>query len=205
MKVIDIPQNSPEWLEARQGKITGSKLKDIVVKRGTGKKIGYYQLLADRLAVAVDDEDARDRGHRLEAEAIAEFEKQTGYTVDRSVGMAVSDFNDRIAISPDGLLDGDGVYVEGVEVKCLGDARHIEAYLAPEIYGDYLEQVLQYFIVIETLERVNLVIYTDRIPSMKYRCFIFERSDYEDQIEELKEYQINTLAEIDKLVEKYAF
>ena len=33
MKVVNIDQNSEQWLELRKGKITGSKLKDIVVEK----------------------------------------------------------------------------------------------------------------------------------------------------------------------------
>ena len=41
------------WAEARRGKITGTRLKDIIVKRGTGKKIGFYELIAERLGIPV--------------------------------------------------------------------------------------------------------------------------------------------------------
>ena len=46
--------NREEWLKSREGRITGSKLKDIIVKRGTGKKKGYYQLIADKIATNPD-------------------------------------------------------------------------------------------------------------------------------------------------------
>ena len=38
-------QNKEEWFEARLGKITGSRLKDLIVKRGTGKKLDITNLL----------------------------------------------------------------------------------------------------------------------------------------------------------------
>ena len=57
MKTLKLEQNSDEWFEARKGRITGSKLKDIVTKRGSNTKIGVYQLIADRIAVDADDED----------------------------------------------------------------------------------------------------------------------------------------------------
>ena len=34
-------ETKDEWMEARKGKITGSRLKDIVVKRGIDEKIGF--------------------------------------------------------------------------------------------------------------------------------------------------------------------
>ena len=70
-------QDKEEWLNARAGKITGSKLKDLIVKRGTGEKKGFYQLIADRVAIAPDGENPMDRGTRLEEEAIERFVKET--------------------------------------------------------------------------------------------------------------------------------
>lgn len=205
MIILDVEQNSEEWLSARRCKITGSKLKDIVTKRGSGKKIGYYQLIADRLSIEPDNEDARDRGHRLEQEAIDCFESETNKEVDRSVGMAISDLHKDISISPDGLVKKGAVFVEGVEVKALGDARHVEAFLTDEIPQDYIEQIMQYFIVIETLEKVSLVLYTDRIPSMKCKIIEVLRKDHLELIKYLTDYQVDTLQEIDTIVERWAF
>ena len=75
-------ETKEDWLIARRGKITGSALKDIIVKRGTGKKIGFYKLIAERLAIPDGtEESAMDRGTRLEIEALERFEKETGKTV----------------------------------------------------------------------------------------------------------------------------
>ena len=51
MKRLSLEQNTEEWLEWRKGKITGSRLNDIIVKRGTGRKLGFYEVIAERLAV----------------------------------------------------------------------------------------------------------------------------------------------------------
>jgi hypothetical protein len=51
-----------DWLEARKCKITGSRLKDIVTLKGTGKKKGYYELIAERIALPSNEENPMDRG-----------------------------------------------------------------------------------------------------------------------------------------------
>lgn len=204
MKLVQISQNTDEWLEFRKGKITGSKLKDVVSLKGKNK-IGYYQLIADRLAVEPDLEDPRERGHRLEEEAIERFSKELG-KVDIELGLTcVSDFNPNIMVSPDGLIKKDGVYHEAVEIKCLGDARHIEAVLSDTYPSDYHFQILQYFIVIETLQKLNLVFYTDRIPSADYKVFEITRNELLDSIEFYKEMEEKYLREIDEIVTKLAF
>src|SRR3954454_22227301 len=93
-----------EWLAARRGKITGSRLKDIVMKRGTGYKMGYYELIAERLAVAADDENPMDRSTRLEEEAMKRFVEQTRKKVDTSLVIWTRDDNESIAVSPDGFI-----------------------------------------------------------------------------------------------------
>src|SRR5579864_8766734 len=93
------------WMAAREGKITGSRLKNIVVKRGTGKKVGFYELIAEKLGIPSEEvETPMERGNRLEQEAIKRFEQETGKTVDGSLILWSRDDNDNIAISPDGVV-----------------------------------------------------------------------------------------------------
>jgi len=204
MKIINIDQNTDEWFELRKGKITGSTLKDIVVKRGTKKKIGFYQLIADRIAQEPDDENVMDRGHRLEEEAIEKLEQQLGVKVER-VGFLVSDFNPNIGLSPDGLIKRNGKYTEAVEVKCLNSARHIQALIEKELPKEYEEQALQYFIVNEDLQVLHFVFYDPRIKSNPYLKISITSDFFGDQIEAIKQYEIDTLKEIDQWVEKLAF
>lgn len=76
--------NHQEWLSARIGKITGTKLKGIIVKRGNGKKQGFYELIAERLMV--DDGitlDPMNRGTFLEEHALDIFAQKTGKELDK--------------------------------------------------------------------------------------------------------------------------
>lgn len=205
MRIANIDQNTDEWLELRKGKITGSKLKDIVVKRGDGKKIGFYQLIADRLALDPDDEVAMDRGHRLEDEAIEQFEVLHGKKVNKNAGMWFSEDNEDIAVSPDGAIENDGAFTEAVEVKCLASARHIQAIIEDEVPADYELQVLQYFIVNELLQTLYFVFYDPRVIAKPLHVVQVDREDKQHNIEFYKEYQLNTLKEVQREVEKLAF
>lgn len=206
MQVIEVDQNTNEWLEARKGKITGSKLKDIVVKRGNGKKIGFYQLIADRLAIDEVVDDPRERGHDLENEAIEAFEKIADRKVDKDIGLCVSDLNDSIALSPDGLIkDEVGKYTEAVEVKCLGSARHIEAVLTDKVPAEYEMQALQYFIVNDDLEVLFFVFYDPRVIAKPLHIVQVTREEVEEQIELYRDYQLSTIKEVEQALEKLAF
>lgn len=195
MKILNIDQNSDEWKEARKGKITGTKLKDIVVKRGTGEKIGFYQLIADRLAIVDDSEDPMERGHTLEQEAINEFTKLTGKEVTKA-GMWLSDENENIACSPDGVI-GD---TEAVEVKCLSASKHLEAFFTQQIPDEYEYQALQYFIVNDKLETLYFCFYDPRVIVKPF--FYIEIKRDNEKVEEIKKYQLEKLAKVEEFISK---
>ena len=195
-------EDKESWLEARKGKITGSRLKDIVVKRGTGEKITFYEMIAERIAEPADDENPMERGIRLETEAITEFEKVIEQKIDTSLVIWESDENKDIAISPDGFTDRE----TAVEVKCLSSAKHLEAYLTKKVPSDYEYQVLQYFIVNEELETLYFVMYDPRMPDkIKLHYFTIKREEVQEQVDIYLAYQKEKLAEIDRIVTELTF
>lgn len=197
MKTLNF-QNKEDWLNARKGKITGSRLKDLIVKRGNGKKKGYYELIAERIAIEPTEENPLERGNRLESEAITRFTKETGKEVDTSLVLWTKDENENIAVSPDGFIGEN----EAVEVKCLSSASHIEAYLTQEIPTEYQDQVIQYFIVNENLTTLYSVFYDPRILVKDYFVIETNRDSIQSKIDEYLEYQMITLKEIDEIVLK---
>ena len=207
-------ENRDEWLSARRGKITGTRLKDIIVKRGTEKKIGFFEILAERLSTdpygEAIAETPMERGTRLEPEAIGKWEEDKNVEVDKSLVMWVRDENESIAISPDGFI-GDTVAVES---KCLSSARHIEAYVKKFIWGrsdweavpdDYKEQDIQYFIVNDKLETLYMVFYDPRVTAKEYFCLTIKRADVQEEIEKYLEQEIKTILELDEIVNKITF
>ena len=201
MKVVHLEQNSDQWYEFRRGKITGSKLKDIIVKRGTSKKIGFYQLIADKLGVVEDDsEDDRQRGHDLEAEAVAKFEEETKLTTKQD-GMWLSSESDDIAISPDRVVSK----TEALEVKCPKAARHIQTKLENVVPDEYLDQIMQYFIVNKNLKQVHYVSYCPKVTQRPYHRITVERDPYEEKIELYREYELETLRQVNAIVEEWTF
>lgn len=205
MKIVPIDQNSEDWFEFRRGKISGSKLKDLVVKRGNGKKMGFYQLLADRLEDVADYEDPRDRGHRLEEDGLTAFEDKYSLAVNKNCGVWQSDINPNLIVSPDGGIEIDGQYVAAVEMKCLGGARHLQAVLENKIPGEYWEQAVQYFVINENLETLYFTFYHPLIPSVQLHVIELKREEVDEYAKELEKFELEQLAEIDKLVERLAF
>lgn len=194
-------ETEEEWKDGRKGKITGSKLGDVVTLRGNGKKVGYWQLLADRLSIDPDEEYPMDRGHRLEEEAIARFMKETGKKVDPTLVILTRDEDESIAVSPDGMI---GEY-ESVEVKCLKSAKHLEAYFTQKIPNEYYYQTLQYFIVNDSLETLYVVMYDPRVLVKDYFTLEINRSDIQEEVDQFLEYERQTLIEINEMANKLTF
>ncbi len=193
------------WLDFRKGKISGTRLKDVIVKRGTGMKKGYYELIAERLAVSEEDFDGyvpnetpMDRGTRLQKYGINQFSIATGKKVDESLVIWARDDNGDITISPDGVISD----TEAVECKCLSSASHLEAFLTQSVPSEYREQGIQYFIVNEKLETLYFVFYDPRI--VMKDCFMIEmkRKDVEAEIAIYLEFQKKILLEINEIVNK---
>jgi len=190
-----------EWLNSRIGKITGSRLKDIVTKRGAGKKIGFYELIAERLGIPAGSENPMDRGTRLESEAVEAFEKETNKKVDAGLYIWVRDDNENIAISPDGVIGK----TEALECKCLSSARHIEAFLTQQVPSEYEFQKLQYFIVNDKLKTLYFAFYDPRLLAKPFFYLTIQRKDLEEEIKQYLEYQKQTLKEVDEIVNQLTF
>lgn len=189
-------ENETDWLADRLGKVTGSRLKDLVFKRGTGKKKGYYELIAERIGLPADGENVMDRGHRLEEEAIERFETLTERAVNKDLVIWMREDNERIAVSPDGVLDE----TEAVEVKCLSSASHIEAYLTKEIPSEYLDQATQYFVVNDKLKKLHFCFYDPRLKVADFFVIEITRESQEGKIAEMLKYEQDVLKEIDGIV-----
>ena len=145
MKTIDVKQNTAEWLEARQGRITGSTAKTAIFdtyKRDAGKvknlTLDFWQLLADRFKDRSVDEatspDPEVRGHELENlnASITIDDLNTSLmskdlkplNADMEPGLWVSGDSEYIAVSPDVCEDSDKP-TWAIECKSLSSARHL--------------------------------------------------------------------------------
>lgn len=186
------------WLEARRGKITGSRLGDIYSPKGL-KKIGFYEVIAERLGISGDSEPPMERGVRLENEALDAFEAETGKKLDRSKAIWLREDNESIAVSPDASTENKK---EAVEVKCLASARHIEALITQKIPDDYKFQRLQYFIVNEELEALHFAFYDPRLYAKPFFILTTTRAEVQDDIIQYLAYQRDVLTEIDEIVNR---
>ena len=145
MTIVSVPQGSPEWLEARAGKVTASRIADVLAKVKTGEAAGRRDYRAQMVAEILTGRpqesgfmnDAMRWGTEQEPYARAAYECQAGVLVDQ-VGMVLHPSIERGAASPDGLVDPDGL----VEIKCPNTATHLDYLLDGTVPAKYQPQML---------------------------------------------------------------
>lgn len=192
----DIEQGTLDWHFIRKGKITGTVLKDIL---GTprARQEAFYELIAERLTegVSAEDENARDRGHRLEDEARAIFEFRTQKSVE-TVGFCEKDSNPFITNSPDGLIKNGDVYDEAIEIKCFEGKKFVKTWFTNTVPDEYWAQVLQYFIVNEQLQTLYFVAYCPEITMYPMHVITIHRENIVTDIAEAEAAQVAFLEEV---------
>lgn len=190
-----------DWMADRRAKITGTRLKDLISKKGEKKK-AYYELISERIAISPDTENVMDRGHRLQDIAIERYETETGKSVDKSLVMWQREDNPDIACSPDGYIEDEKL---GIEVKCLNSAAHCEAWLTKDIPNEYRYQIIQYYCTNDQLEALDMIFYD---PRMSVKDFFFlhtTREELADEIAYALDYQRKELADVEAAVKLMTF
>lgn len=146
MKILNIEQGSPEWMDARLGIPTASAYDKIITPKTLKPAKGdtyRNQLLAEwLLGYAIDWGTSNawtERGRDLEAEARAFYELTRDVEV-APVGFVARD-DGKTGGSPDGLIGEDG----GLEIKCPAIHTHVGYMLNPSLLsGEYRCQVQGY-------------------------------------------------------------
>lgn len=129
MNVIDFPQGSDEWLASRAGKVTASRIGDVMAKIKSGEAAARRdyraQIVAEILTGRPQESGFSNAemqwGTETEPLAREAYEVKEGALVEQ-VGLVIHPTIDRSGASPDGLVDEDGL----VEIKCPKTATHLQ-------------------------------------------------------------------------------
>lgn len=144
MKIIEsCEQGSAEWLAMRLGKVTASKVKDVLTKgRGNtpSKTSETYmmELIAEILtgqSKPFFENDAMKWGTETEPQARAMYSVNNNFVDVKEV--AFVEHNDQIGISPDGLIGDDGL----LEIKCPNTTTQLKRALSDDYSSDYKAQI----------------------------------------------------------------
>lgn len=140
-------QRTDEWFKARLGKVTASKIHDIMIKTKTGEstyKTKYrLQLVTERLTgkvVPVFMNNAMAHGVEYEDEAKLEYANRKKLLVGTDltdVGMIDHPSIDWSGASPDGMVGNEGL----IEIKCPQPITHTTTIETGEINKRYIHQM----------------------------------------------------------------
>jgi hypothetical protein len=162
-----IIQGSPEWHALRCGKVTASRVADVIARTKTGwgaSRANYMaELVAERLTGASAQgfmSPAMQWGTDHEAEARAAYEFMTNATVEPAGFDPHPSIADSGA-SPDGYVGADGL----VEFKCPNTATHIETLLGGSVPGKYVTQIHWQFACRPERTWCDFVSFDPRLPS----------------------------------------
>lgn len=195
--VLPIEQGSPEWFEQRRGKVTASRIADIMAKTKSGYSTSrqnyLMQLLCERLTGKVEESfksAAMQRGNDLEPEARNWYQLETGEIVEQVSFIDHPNIDDAGA-SPDGLVGNEGL----IEIKCPNTATHIETLRSKKPSDRYYKQ-MQWQMACTSRKWCDFVSFDNRLPdNLAYFCVRIDRN--EEAIAEIE-------AEVNKFLEELA-
>ena len=196
----DLIQGSPEWHAARLGRVTASRVADVIAKTKTGysaSRANYMaELIAERLtgeAAASFTNAAMQWGTEKEPEARVAYEfrtdaevQQVGFVVHPRIGMS--------GASPDGMIGDVGL----LEIKCPNTATHIDTLLGQAVPGKYVTQ-MQWQMACTGRAWCDFASYDPRLPE-SMRLFVQRVSRDDALIADLEREVSAFLGEVDKRV-----
>ena len=197
-----IEQGTPEWFAQRLGKVTASRVADIIAKTKTGVAAsrGNYlaQLVAERLTgQAADSFKSGAMQHGTETEPMARmaYETEAGQMVTE-VAMIQHPKIEMAGASPDGLVGEDGL----VEIKCPNTSTHIATLMADKAPSGYMAQ-MQWQMACTGRAWVDFVSFDPRMPE-DMQLFIKRVPRDEKLIAEYEAEVVKFLAEVQETVDK---
>lgn len=193
-----IIQGSPEWLALRVGKVTASRVADVIAKTKTGWGASRANYMAELIAERLTGEPAEKYTNAAMAWGTEkEPDARAAYEFFRDAAVTEIGFVDHPSISmtgasPDGLVGDDGL----VEIKCPNTATHLDTLLSQTVPAKYVTQMLWQM---EVTGRAfcDFVSYDPRLPeSMSLFVKRVERDD--KRISELRSSVVEFLEEVEQ-------
>ena len=194
-------QRSDEWFAARLGKVTASRVADVIAKTKTGPSASREnyatQLVLERLTNKQADSytnAAMQWGTETEPMARQAYELKRGLFVNET-GFVDHPTIEMSGASPDGLVGTDGL----IEVKCPNSATHMETMLTQKVPPKYIPQMM-WQMACTGRNWCDFVSYDPRFPE-NLQIFI-ERVTYDPTYVRMLELEITQfLDEVTKKVE----
>ena len=163
MILFNCEQRSEAWHEARLGRVTGTRFKELMM----GESTKGYKDLVTNIACEIITQRAEETyinaimEEGIETEPTARKEYEAIFYIEiKEVGFIIPDadtiYHDWIGISPDGLTSDNGM----IEIKCPLMKTHLEYIQDNKLPAEYEKQVQGQLFVTE-LDYCDFISYVD--------------------------------------------
>ena len=195
-------QGSEEWFTIRIGKVTASRVADVIAKTKTGysaSRDNYMaQLVCERLTGQKGESftnAAMQHGTETEPLARAAYEALQDVLVDE-VGFVPHPTIEMAGASPDGMVSEDGL----IEIKCPNTATHIETLISKVVPSKYNTQ-MQFQMACTGRKWCDFVSFDNRLPA-ELQLFVTRVPRDEVFIRLIEAEIVQFLAELDDKINK---
>ena len=195
-------QGSEEWFTIRIGKVTASRVADVLAKTKSGYSASRDNYMAQLVCERLTGQKAEgftnasmQWGTETEPLARAAYEALKDVLVDE-VGFVPHPTITMAGASPDGLVDQDGL----LEIKCPNTATHIDTLLSDSVPTKYFTQ-MQFQLACTGRKWCDFVSFDNRLPE-ELQLFV-KRVPRDDTYIKLMEAEIvQFIAELDDKINK---
>jgi putative phage-type endonuclease len=198
-----VEQRTDEWFNARLGKVTASRISDVMAKTKSGysaSRQNYMaQLICERLTETPAESftnSAMQRGAELEPLAREMYSLNQFDINIQEVGFIPHPTIANAGASPDGLVNDDGL----IEIKCPNTWTHLEFMQTKTPKREYVLQ-MQWQMMCTGRKWCDFVSYDNRLPdNLSFRCV---RIYYDEKLaQEIEAEVIKFLQELDERIKQ---
>jgi predicted phage-related endonuclease len=200
MQAHDVEQGSEEWHKLRLGRVTASRVADMLARTKTGwgaSRANYAAaLICERLTGTPYDSyvsPAMQFGTEQEEIARSAYEVSRDVLVDQ-VGFVEHPTIQMAGCSPDGLVGSAGL----IEIKVPNTATHIQTLLGATVDDKYVLQ-MQFQLACTGRAWADFVSYDPRLPA-ELQLFIVRFNRDEARIKAMEAEVVKFLAEVDAML-----
>jgi putative phage-type endonuclease len=203
-----IEQRTEEWFQQRLGKVTASRISDVIAKTKTGVSTSrqnyLVQLVSERITGKKGDSfvnQAMLDGIEREGAARELYERTRGVSVTE-VGFFDHPVIKNSGASPDGAVNAeeDGKYAGLIEVKSPIESTHTNTLISKSVPSKYIPQ-MQWQLACTGAKWVDFVSYNPNFPE-ELQLFVARVDRDDTYIAELEAEVIKFLDEVDQTILK---
>jgi len=204
---LDLIQGTDAWKLIRSGKVTASRIADIMAqtKSGYGASRANYEaeLISERLTgFPVETYQSTAMLHGIETEPQARTAYEFRFDTEvAEIGFVHHPTIKYFGCSPDGLIAESGL----IEIKSPNTATHIKTLLGAKIPDNYIKQMMAQM-ACTGRQWCDWVSYDPRMP--ENMCLFVDRIERDDELiaeleKEVQRFLDEVAGKVSKLLEKY--